>query len=418
MSADDAPPAAPTLSDARTLDASDVLAPLRERFALPHGVLYFDGNSLGALPTTVPARIAQVVEDDWGTGLIRSWFERGWWEAPLRVGDLIAPIIGCAEGQVVVGDSVSVHVFNLLAAAIRLKPGRQKVLLDAEVFPTDRYMAASVARLLGASLHEVTMTELHRELAAHGEQVAAVLASAVDYRSGELSDIAEVTGRCHEHGALAIWDLCHAAGAIELRLDDDEVDLAVGCTYKYLSGGPGAPAFAYVARRHQDAIDPPLTGWHGHERPFDFAPRYVPAKGIARARIGTPHLLSMLALEEALSVFREAPIPLIRSKSVALGEFFMACVDAMPAELGIECITPRDELRRGSHVALTHPRGADVMAELVQRGVICDLRPPNVLRFGFNALYISFQDVFNAVSSVAEAVGALGHEIPDHASAA
>jgi kynureninase len=399
--------AASKLADARALDAVDILAPLRRRFALPEGVRYFDGNSLGALPATVPARMNEVITQEWGTSLIRSWFDGGWWDTPLRVGNLIAPVLGCAEGQVVAGDSVSVQLFNLMTAGIRLNPGRARVLVDAEVFPTDYYIASSVARLLNVELRSVPMAELPAELAARGDDVAVVLASAVDFRSGELWDLAEVTRDCHDAGALALWDLCHAAGAIPVNLDENHVDLAVGCTYKYLSGGPGAPAFAYIAARHQDTIDLPLTGWHGHQRPFDFAADFVPAPGIARARVSTPHILSMRALEESLHVFRDAPIDLIREKNLALASFFFSCLDALPPAPGLGCITPRQDARRGSQVTVTHPRSGDVMRGLLNRGVICDQRPPNLLRFGLNALYISFEDVFAGVSSLGEAIADL-----------
>lgn len=395
--------AAPTLADARVLDAGDVLAPLRQRFALPADFLYFDGNSLGALPSAVPAAINEVMTQEWGTGLIRSWFEGGWWDAPLRVGDLIAPILGCVEGQVVAGDSVSVQLFNLLTAGARLNPGRTRILADADVFPSDFYIASSVARLLSMDLQTVSMADLPGELAARGDDVAVVLASAVDFRSGELWDIAEITRACHDAGALALWDLCHAVGAIPVNLDENRVDLAVGCTYKYLSGGPGAPAFVYVAARHQDAIDLPLTGWHGHDRPFDFAAEYVPAHGIARARVSTPQILSMRALEEALGVFADVPIAVIRDKNVALGEFFFACLDALAPSLGLGCVTPRDARRRGSQVTVTHSRSDGVMRGLTKRGVICDQRPPDLLRFGFNALYTSFEDVLAGVGHLAEA---------------
>jgi kynureninase len=396
-------PIAPTLADARSRDAGDVLAPLRRRFALPAGVLYFDGNSLGALPATVPAAMREVMTQEWGTGLIRSWFDGGWWDAPLRVGDLIAPILGCAQGQVVVGDSVSVQLFNLMIAAARLNPGRTRILADADVFPSDFYIASSMARLLSMDLRTVPMAEMREELAERGDDVAVVLASAADFRSGELWDIAEVTRACHDAGALALWDLCHAAGAIPVDLDENRVDLAVGCSYKYLSGGPGAPAFVYVAARHQDAIDLPLTGWHGHDRPFDFADEYVPAHGIARARVSTPQILSLRALEEALGVFGDVPITVIRDKNVALGEFFFACLDALTPSLGLRCVTPRDARRRGSQVTVTHSRSDDIMRGLAKRGVICDLRPPDHLRFGFNALYTSFEDVLAGVGCLAEA---------------
>ncbi|MDQ2814424.1 MAG: kynureninase [Actinomycetota bacterium] len=400
-------PDAPTLRDARALDALDELAPLRKRFALPDGIVYFDGNSLGALVDTVPATMNEVITGEWGTNLIRSWFDDGWWDAPLRVGDLIAPILGCAEGQVVVGDSVSVQLFNLLTAGVRLNPGRARILVDADVFPSDHYIASSVARLLNVELTPVPMADLPQELAARDGDTAVVLASAVDFRSGERWDIGEITRRCHDAGALVLWDLCHAVGAIPVGLDEHRVDLAVGCSYKYLSGGPGAPAFCYIAARHHDAIDLPLTGWHGHQRPFGFAGDYVPAQGISRARVATPHILSMRALEESLAVFRDAPIGLIRAKNLALARFFFACLDALAPERGVGCITPREDRRRGSQVTVTHARSDDIMRGLLERGVICDQRPPDLLRFGFNALYVSFEDVFTGVRALAETVADL-----------
>jgi kynureninase len=299
---------------------------------------------------------------------------------------------------------VSVHIFNLLTAAVRMSPDRSRLLVDADAFPTDRYLAASVGRLANVAVCEVPMAGMHHELKARGGNVAAVLASAVDYRSGELWDVAELTAGCHAQGAVAVWDLCHAVGAIALELDRAEVDLAVGCTYKYLSGGPGSPAFAYVAQRHQRSLDLPLTGWHGHARPLEFEPRYAPAEGIARARIGTPQLLSLLALEEAVGVFADAPIAAVRRKSLALGELFLACVEGLPASLEVGCITPRDGSRRGSHVALTHPRGREIVERLADNGLICDFRPPDTLRFGFNALYVSFEDVFDAVHTLADTI--------------
>lgn len=414
---------APTLTDARKLDEEDTLAPLRERFALPAGLLYFDGNSLGALPAAVPAALHDVMTQEWGTNLIRSWFDDGgWWDAPLRVGDLIAPIVGSASGQIVVGDSVSVQLFNLLTAAARLSTARlstvnpstarlntarNKIVADADVFPSDMYIASSVARILGMELCPVPMADLTAELAAHGDDVAVVLASAADFRSGEVWDIAQITRACHDAGAIALWDLCHAAGALPVNLDEHQVDLAVGCSYKYLSGGPGAPAFVYVAARHQQDIDLPLIGWHGHEHPFGFAAEYVPAAGITRARVSTPHILSLRALEEALRPFADAPINLIREKNIKLGEFFLSCLDTLPAALGLGCITPRDTSRRGSQVTVTHPRSDEIMRGLAKRSVICDQRPPDLLRFGFNALYTSFEDVFAAVSSLGEAAADL-----------
>jgi kynureninase len=265
------------------------------------------------------------------------------------------------------------------------------LVTDVEHFPTDRYLATSVGRLLGL---EVRQQPVGQPLPAG---VAVVAYPAVDYRTGELWDVAGITAAAHEAGAVVVWDLCHAVGAVPLRLDEDGVDLAVGCTYKYLSGGPGAPAFGYVAQRHQGDFDPPLTGWHGHARPFDMAADFEPAHGIARARIGTPPIVSLLALEAALDAFDGIGIERIRAKSLALGDFFLSCVDGLLGELGFTVVTPREPARRGSHVSLRHPGAYPMMAALVDRGVIGDVRPPDLLRFGFNALYTSYADVSTAV---------------------
>jgi kynureninase len=296
-----------------------------------------------------------------------------------------------------------VQLFNLLTAAVRMQDGRMRegvIVTDAGQFPTDGYLADSVGRLLG---REVVRTADPYEALRRGD-VAVLAWSTVDFRTGELWDMAGLTAAAHQAGALVVWDLCHAVGALPLRLDADGVDLAVGCTYKYLSGGPGSPAFCYVARRHQAGLDQPLTGWHGHARPFGMEPGYRGAGGITRARIGTPPMLSMLALEAALEVFDDVDLGAVRAKSLRLGEFFIAGADTALAGLNFEVITPREPGRRGSHVTLRHPDALPVMAALIEAGVIGDVRPPDLLRFGFNALYNSFGDLATALEVLREVV--------------
>ncbi len=397
------------------LDAGDPLAPLRRRFQLPPGVVYLDGNSLGALPHGVAERLQDVVTRQWGDHLVRAWNDDDWWPAPTRVGDRIGALLGAAAGQVAVGESTSVQLFQALTAAARLRPGRRVLLSDAGHFPTDRYLAASVARLLGLAVREVAAGDLERALAEHGDDVAAVSFGVVDFRTGELLDVAGLTAATHAAGALTVWDLSHAAGAIPLALDADGVDLAVGCTYKYLNGGPGAPAFVYVAHRHQAELDLPLTGWHGHAAPFAMTPDFEPASGIGRARIGTVPMLSLLALDAALDVFEDVDLVAVRAKSIRLGEFFLDLVDELTAGSGLEVVSPADPARRGSQVTVRHPDALPVMAALVARGVIGDLRPPDLLRFGWNALYVRYADVLSAVQALAAVLASGEHRRPEFA---
>ena len=298
------------------------------------------------------------------------------------------------------GDSTSVQLFNALTASARARSDKSVILTEAGQFPTDGYLANWVARLLGRQVARVS--DPYAALRQRGGEVAAVVWSVVDFRTGELWDVAGLTSAAHEAGALVVWDLSHAAGAVPLRLDADQVDMAVGCGYKYLSGGPGAPAFLYVARRHQAGFDQPLTGWHGHARPFSMEPGYAPADGITRARIGTPPMLSLLALGAALEVFGTVDMAAVRAKSLGLGDFFIGCADDLLAGLGFGLVTPREPERRGSHVTLRHPDALPLMAALIEAGVIGDVRPPDLLRFGFNALYTSFADVFGAVEALRE----------------
>ncbi len=392
-------PAADLAVRAAVLDAADPLAAVRDRFVLDETV-YLDGNSLGALPASVAGRLADVVAREWGGLRIRSWTESGWWTAPERVGDRIAPLVGAAPGQVVVGDSTSVNVFKAVVAAVRLAgAGRDELLVDATTFPTDGYIARSAARLTGVAVRAVPAGEM---AGAFTGRTAAALVNHVDYRHGRLHDLPGITAAAHAAGALAVWDLCHSAGALPVGLDAHGVDLAVGCTYKFLNGGPGSPAFLYVRRDLQDGFDSPLPGWNSHADPFGMEPGYAPAGGVARGRVGTPEILSMVALEAALEVWDGVALPLVRDKSLALGDFLLECVAALVPPGRVEPVTPAAHAERGSQVSLRCPDAAAVMETLIARGVVGDFRPPDVLRFGLTPLYTRYADVLRAARVLAQ----------------
>ncbi len=379
---------------AAALDAADPVAHARERFELPAGTVYLDGNSLGALPRAVPDAVAEVVRQQWGTDLIASWNTHGWWDAPLRVGDAVGALVGAAPGQVAVGDSTSVNLFKCFVAAARMRPGRRVAITDPGAFPTDQYVLEGAARVAGLEIVHAAPGLMPEVIAEHGDDVALVSVSQVDYRTGELWDLPAITRATHAAGGLVVWDLCHSAGVVEVGLDEHEADLAAGCGYKYLNGGPGAPAFVYVAHRHQAAFDHPLTGWNGHSRPFGMEGTYEPAEGVARTRVGTPPLLSVLALEAALTAYDGLAIADVRAKSLSLTGFFLECLDALVP--GLEIATPRDPERRGSQVAVRHPQAWGVVQALIARGVVGDYREPDVVRLGFAPLYLSHADALAA----------------------
>ena len=381
----------PLTDEALALDAADPLAGLRAEFDLEPGVVYLDGNSLGPPPRSVAERLSEVVRTQWGGRLIRSWTD-GWWETPQRVGDRIAPLVGAAPGQVVVGDSTSVNVFKAVVAAVRLTPGRDEILVDAGTFPTDGYLASSAARLTGATVVRAPLGE------GITERTAVVLANHVDYRTGALADLPGLTAAAHRAGARVVWDLSHSVGVLPVGLDAAGVDLAVGCTYKFLNGGPGAPAFLYVAAGLQDRFDQPLPGWAGHAEPFAMAEGYDPAAGVVRARTGTPEILAQLALDAALDVWDRTTLAEVRAKGLALTGFFMRCVDDL---VGLPVLTPRTQ-RRGHQVSLRCASASDVMTELIAREVIGDFREPDVLRFGFAPLYVGYADALRAAEVLAD----------------
>ncbi|WP_432038453.1 kynureninase [Streptomyces cucumeris] len=396
-------PGARALTDeAAGLDAADELRAKRAAFALDDAV-YLDGNSLGALPTAVPGRLADVITREWGALRIRSWGESGWWTAPERIGDRVGRLIGAAPGQVVVGDSTSVNVFKAVVGAVRIAQARgahrDQILVDESTFPTDGYIAESAARMTGCTLRPVAAGDVPTAV---GPRTAVALVNHVDYRTGRLHDLPGTTAAVHAAGALVVWDLCHSAGALPVGLDAHGVDLAVGCTYKYLNGGPGSPAYLYVANEHQPRFDSPLPGWNSHADPFAMDPAYAPADGAVRGRVGTPDILSMLALETALEVWDDVTVEAVRTKSLALTDFFLRCVGAYVPAGRVESITPAEHGRRGSQVALRCADAGAVMAELVRRGVVGDFRRPDVLRFGFTPLYTGFADVERAARVLAD----------------
>ena len=405
-----------TRADCLARDAADPLAPLRERFALPDGVIYLDGNSLGALPRATADRLDAVIRQEWGEGLIRSWNTAGWIERPQRVGDRIARLIGAAPAEVHVADSTSINLFKVLEVALALMrsdaPERRVVVSERGNFPTDLYIAESVAQRHGYELVLIDRDELPQHL---DEHLAVLMLTHVDYRSGRLHDMAGTTRAAHAAGALMVWDLAHSAGAVPVDLKGnaavDAADFAVGCGYKYLNGGPGAPAFVWAHPRHTQRLDAlqwrqPLSGWLGHAAPFEFSPVYLPASGIRRFACGTPPILSLSALEAGLEVFEVAEalggMAALRRKSTALGDLFIECIEARCAGHGLVLASPRDASQRGSQVSFTHPEGGYAIVQaLIARGVIGDFRAPDLLRFGFTPLYTRYLDVWDAVEQLA-----------------
>lgn len=404
-----------TLDSIDELDRQDPLAPLRRELILPPGRIYLDGNSLGPLPRRTPEVLRRVVEEEWGRDLISSWTENGWIHLPRKVGDKIARLIGARPGEVVVADSVSINLFKLLATALRLRPGRRKILFEAESFPTDLYMAEGLVDLLTASRdpaagepYELLRFPHDRLLEEVDDTTAVVCLNHVHYRSGYLHDLEEVTAAAGERGALVLWDLAHSAGTMPLGLTGAGVELAVGCGYKFLNGGPGAPAFLYLAEHLQEAARQPLQGWMGHADPFAFEPSYRPASGMQRFLCGTPPVLAVVALEAGCDLLLKVDLDAARHKARRLGDLFLDLAEAIDPALGLEIACPRDGNRRGSQVCFRHPRAEEILRLLIHRGVIGDYRPPDVLRFGLSPVFLRYRDVAAAAAELQRALEELG----------
>jgi kynureninase len=382
-----------------SLDATDPLAPMRAQFSLPEGVIYLDGNSLGAMPRATAARVAEVVQREWGQGLIRSWNDAGWIDLPGRVGDKIARLIGGDAGSVMVADSTSVNLFKLLSTALFLRPDRKKILSEAGNFPTDLYIAEGLRDLLDHG-HRLDIADTSDIIAAIDENTAVVMLTHVNFHSGRMLDMGAITRAAHAKGALMLWDLAHSAGAMPIDLAAHDVDLAVGCGYKYLNGGPGAPAFLYVAPRLQDIARFPITGWLGHAQPFAFEPGYRPATGIQRAVVGTPPVISLAALEVGVDLALSAELAEVRAKSVMQTEIFARLIVERCAGHGLVVASPLEPSMRGSQVCLAHPHAYAIMQALIARSVIGDFRAPDILRFGMTPLYLGFAELWDAVTVI------------------
>jgi kynureninase len=383
-----------TLDAARAMDAADPLGFCRERFFLPEGIIYLDGNSLGALPMATVGRAREVVEAEWGEELIRSWNSRGWIEAPQRVGAKIAPLVGAKPHEVIVADSTSVNLFKLIVAAAALSPERPVLLSEAGNFHTDLHVASGAAELARLRLDVAPRAEIEARL---GPETNLLLLTHVHFKAGFRFDMADVTAKARAAGARVIWDLSHSAGAVPLDLGGSGVELAVGCGYKYLNGGPGAPAFLYVAEALQERLLSPLRGWMGHAAPFAFTDDYQPGPGIARFLAGTPPILGLAALECGVEAFAGVTIDQLWAKSIRLFDLFAELVEERCAGHGLACISPREPERRGSHISFSHPHSFELCQALIADGVIGDFRAPDVIRFGLTPLYLGFEDIWTAV---------------------
>ena len=383
---------------AAALDAADPLAHWRDAFVLRDGLIYFDGNSLGALPKATAARVADTVTGAWGDGLISSWLAADWIAAPRRIGDKIAALLGANPGEVIAADSTSVNIFKALTAALSLRPDRRVIVTETGNFPTDLYMMQRLARLAGVCVAAVSSESLHDHL---DDRVAAGLLTQVHYKTGAVHDLAATTRAVQATGALIIWDLSHSAGAIDVDLNAANADFAVGCGYKFFNGGPGAPGFVFAAARHHAAA-PALTGWFGHARPFAFEDDYDPAPGIDRFQCGTPPILGLAALEAGVDLMGHVDRVARRAKSAALGELFIDALAALCGEFGFRLVSPRDPARRGSQVSFAHPDGYAMMQALKARDVIGDFRAPDIMRFGLTPLYLRHADIVMAVEILAD----------------
>jgi kynureninase len=393
------------------LDVADGLAGFRDRFLDDAATIYLDGNSMGRLPKAAVPRLREMAEHEWGTILVRGWTESGWMDSPLRVGDRIGELIGAAPGEVLVSDSTSVNLFKLIAAVLRARPQRRVVVTERSNFPTDLYVASGVAEMLGCELRAVERASLRDALDA---DTALLLLTHVDFRTGERHDMAGLTEAAHAAAALVLWDLSHSAGAVEIQLQRDGVDLAVGCGYKYLNGGPGSPAFLHVATAMQDELRNPIQGWLGHDTPFTFESGYRRAAGIRGWMVGSPPVLATGALEVGVDIHLEAGARAIGEKAAMLTEVFMRLARARLGALGFEVATPPEPERRGAQVSLRHADGLAVVRAIADRGVVGDFRPPDLCRFGLAPLYTRYVDVWDAVERIADVVESGVNRLPEY----
>ncbi|MDH6233682.1 kynureninase [Mesorhizobium soli] len=389
--------ATPDLAVIEARDAADPLRHMRDRFVLPKGVIYLDGNSLGAASKDVFIELDKAAKEEWAEGLIRSWNKAGWFDLATDLGDKIGRLIGAEPGETVVCDTTSTNIYKALHAALSMRPDRSVIVAEGSSFPTDLYMAEGVAATRPGVTIRLEGVDAENIEDLIDDSVAVVLVNHVNYKSGELRDMAALTAKAHAVGALVVWDLCHTAGAMPVDLNGANADLAVGCTYKYLNGGPGAPAFIYAAKRHHDQIQQPLSGWWGHARPFAFTQGYEASPGIRRFLCGTQPILSLRALKGALDVWDDVDLDLLRKKSIELTDLFIELVEAQCGEFGVKLEGPREAARRGSQVSFSHENSYEIMQALIERGVIGDFRAPNVIRFGFTPLYVGYRDVWDAV---------------------
>ena len=402
-----------TREECQHCDMQDPFRQHRERFVVPSGMIYLDGNSLGLMPRSVPKRIEQAMHQEWAQDLITSWNVHGWFQLPKIIGDKIARLIGASPDTVIVADTISVNLFKVLTAALALRRERKVILSDLGNFPSDLYVAQGLNRFL-ADGHMLRTVEPEQVFESISDDVAVVMATEVDYRTGRRHDMKAITARAHALGALVIWDLAHSAGAIPVALEAAECDFAIGCTYKYLNGGPGSQAFVFVNRKHHSSAEPALVGWWGHAKPFAFDPQWAPAEGLVRQQCGTQGMLSMQALDAAMDIWADVEMGALHDKAKALCSLFIELVEAACGKHGLRLAGPRDMARRGTHVSFHCPEGYAVMQAMIARKVIGDFRAPDLIRFGFAPLYNSYTDVFDAAAHLAEVLEKRLWDRPEH----
>ena len=385
-----------TREDFTALDDQDVLAPFADEFHIPDGLIYFDGNSLGMMPKAAMARAKEVIEKEWGTDLIKSWNKAGWFNLVEKLGDKMATLIGANKGEVIYADSTGLNVYKLVAAALEMRPERKVIVMEGSNFPTDNYMVQGLIKQLGRG-HEIRFAEDGEILDAITDDVAVVCITHVHYKTGHLHDMKKITAKTQEVGALSVWDLCHSAGALAVDLNSSNVDFAVGCTYKYLNGGPGSQSFMFVAKRHQGKAVQPLTGWWGHAAPFGFEQDYRPREDIRQFSTGTEPVVSLAMSEVGLDIFLRADMNEIRNKSLKLCDLFIQLIEERLDGYGFDIVTPKEHDRRGSQVSFSSENGFAIMQALIAADVVGDFRAPDIMRFGFTPLYVSYVNVWDAV---------------------